>query len=80
MRLPELQVYGFAPQAIICDSGSGLQAGQELALPAIPRRGDVFHVEAEVLSLVTALENRAIKPSRPAPGWNCNKPRANDRN
>ncbi len=61
VRLLELQVHGFAPQAIICDSGSGLQAGQELALPATPRRGDVFHVEAELTPLVTALENRAYQ-------------------
>jgi hypothetical protein len=59
VRLLELQQRGFAPHSIICDAGSGLQAGQELALPATPRRGDVFHVEAELTSLVNALANRA---------------------
>jgi hypothetical protein len=61
IRLLELQVHGFAPQAIICDSGSGLQAGQELALPDVPRRGDVFHVLQEVTALVTSVENRAYQ-------------------
>src|SRR5207247_5230091 len=44
VRLLELQAHGFAPQAIIGDAGSGLQAGQALALPGVPRRSDVFHV------------------------------------
>jgi len=61
VRLLELQVHGFAPRAIICDGGSGLQAGQELALPDVPRRGDVFHVVQEVTPLVTFLENRAYQ-------------------
>ena len=61
VRLLELQERGFAPQAIIGDGGSGLQAGQALALPAVPRRGDVFHVLHEVAPLVTFLENRAYQ-------------------
>src|SRR5262249_43343999 len=61
VRLLELQGRGFAPQAIIGDGGSGLQAGQALALPTVPRRGDVFHVVHEVAPLVTFLENRAYQ-------------------
>jgi hypothetical protein len=61
VRLLELQGRGFAPQAIIGDGGTGLQAGQALALPTVPRRGDVFHVLHEVTPLVTFLENRAYQ-------------------
>jgi hypothetical protein len=61
VRLLELQAQGFAPQAILCDGGSGLQAGQALALPDVPRRGDVFPVRHEVRPLVTFLENRAYQ-------------------
>jgi hypothetical protein len=61
VRLLELQDRGFAPAALISDDGSGLQAGHELALPDVPRRGDVFHVLHEVGPLVTALENRAYQ-------------------
>jgi hypothetical protein len=61
VRLLELQDRGFAPRAIIADAGSGLAAGQGLALPDVPRRGDVFHVLHEVGPLVSALENRAYQ-------------------
>ncbi len=59
VRLLELCARGFAPDAIICDGGSGLQAGQELAMPDTPRRGDVFHALQETEALLTYLENRA---------------------
>jgi hypothetical protein len=59
IRLLELQDRGFAPRAIISDSGSGLLAGQDLALPDVPRRSDVFHVGRELTPLVTFLDNRA---------------------
>ena len=61
VRLLELQARGFAPEAIIGDGGSGLQAGQALALPEVPRRGDVFHVLYELGPLVTFVENRAYR-------------------
>lgn len=61
VRLLELQARGFAPKAIIGDAGSGLQAGQALALPDVLRRNDVFHVLHEVTPLVTFLENRAYQ-------------------
>lgn len=59
VRLLELQQRGFNPDSIICDGGSGLQAGQELALPGTPRRGDVFHAFQETEGLVAYLHNRA---------------------
>lgn len=61
VRLLELCDRGFAPKAIICDGGSALQAGQALALPDTPRRGDVFHALKEATALVTFLENRAYQ-------------------
>jgi hypothetical protein len=61
LRLLELQVHGFTPQAIIGDGGNGLQAGHALALPEVPRRGDVFHVVKEVTAVATFLDNRAYQ-------------------
>ena len=61
VRLLELQARGFAPRAIIGDGGRGLRAGQDLALPGVPRRGDVFHVLRALVPLVTFLENRAYR-------------------
>jgi hypothetical protein len=60
-RLLELQDRGFAPRAIICDGGSGLLAGQDLALPDVPRRSDVFHVMRELTPLVSFLESRVYR-------------------
>ena len=59
IRLLELQDHGFHPDATIADAGSGLRAGQALAMPEVPCRGDVFHVLRTVQSLLTFLENRA---------------------
>jgi len=59
VRLLELRERGFHPKAIIGDGGSGLQAGQDLAMPGTPRRGDVFHAFQETEALVRYLENRA---------------------
>lgn len=59
VRLLELTDHGFNPDAIICDGGSGLQAGQALALPTTPRRGDVFHALQETEALRNYLDNRA---------------------
>jgi hypothetical protein len=61
VHLLELQVHGFAPEAIICDGGTGLQARQDLAMPSTPRRGDVFHAFQETAALATFLENRAYQ-------------------
>jgi hypothetical protein len=61
VRLLDLQEQGFAPEAIIGDGGSGLQAGQNLAMPNTSRRGDVFHALQETEALATYLENRAYE-------------------
>jgi hypothetical protein len=59
IRLLELQDQGFHPQATIGDAGSGLRAGQALAMSEVPCRGDVFHALRLFSPLVTFLENRA---------------------
>jgi len=61
LRLLELQDRGFHPEATIADAGSGLRAGQALAMPDVPCRGDVFHALQTVRPLVTFLENRAYE-------------------
>ena len=59
VRLLELQAQGFQPEATVADAGKGIRAGQALAMPEVPCRGDVFHALQTVQSLATFLENRA---------------------
>lgn len=59
VRLLELHDQGLHPEATIADGGQGLRAGQALAWPDVPCRGDVFHALRDVGQLVTYLENRA---------------------
>jgi hypothetical protein len=59
VRLLELAECGFAPDATVADFGTGLRAGQGLALPEVPCRGDVFHLLHDLEPVVTYLENRA---------------------
>ncbi len=59
IRLLELQDQGLRPDATIADAGQGLRAGQTLAWPDTPCRGDVFHAEMDLSALVTFLDNRA---------------------
>jgi hypothetical protein len=59
LRLLELQERGFAPRATVADFGAGIRAGQKLALPNVPCRGDVFHALNETLPVVVYLANRA---------------------
>jgi hypothetical protein len=61
VRLLELQDQGFYPEATIADAGSGLRAGQALAMKGTFCRGDVFHALQLVQPLVTFLENRAYE-------------------
>lgn len=61
IRLLELQERGFRPEATIADAGSGLRAGQALAMLGTPCRGDVFHALQLVRPVVTFLENRAYE-------------------
>lgn len=57
--LLEAQERGLAPRATIADFATGIRAGQKVALPDVPCRGDVFHAEHEITPVVTYLENRA---------------------
>src|SRR5947209_9624234 len=59
IRLLELQERGFDPRATVADFGTALRAGQKLAMPDIPCRGDVFHALHEITPVGTFLENRA---------------------
>jgi hypothetical protein len=59
IRLLEAKERGFAPQATVADFGTGIRAGQELAMPGVACRGDVFHAAQEMTTVLTYLENRA---------------------
>lgn len=59
IHLWDLQRQQFAPEAFIADFAKGLRAGQRLACPDVPARGDVFHAEYDFGKLVRFLENRA---------------------
>jgi hypothetical protein len=59
VRLLELVDRGFDPEATVADAGSGLRAGQALALPEVPCRGDIFHVLRDLEQLGGDLANRA---------------------
>ena len=61
VRLLELVDQGFDPDATVADAGAGLRAGQALALPEVPCRGDIFHVLRDLEQLVGFLENRAYE-------------------
>lgn len=61
IRLLELRDRGFDPDDTIADFGSGLRAGQALAMPGKRCRGDVFHAEQELEKVATFLENRAYQ-------------------
>jgi hypothetical protein len=69
VRLLELQARGLAPEATIADFAKALRAGQELALPGVPCRGDVFHALAEVTPLVRSLEQRAYEAIAAQQRW-----------
>jgi len=55
-HLLQLRDRGFAPEATVADQAGGLRAGQELALPEVPCRGDHFHLLQECQRLVMAVE------------------------
>lgn len=59
LRLLECKDRGFAPKATIADFGTGIRAGHERAKLDVPCRGDIFHAEQEITSVVAFLENRA---------------------
>jgi hypothetical protein len=60
IRLMELEDKGLQPDYTVADGGTGLRAGQALAWPDIPCRGDVFHALLEMGRLAVYLENRAF--------------------
>jgi hypothetical protein len=59
IRLLELVDRGLAPRATIGDGGTALRAGQKLALPDVPCRGDHFHLVRDFEAVVSYLERRA---------------------
>jgi hypothetical protein len=59
VRLLELLDRGFAPEATVADGGTALRAGQALARPGVPCRGDVFHALDALGQAVAAVDNRA---------------------
>lgn len=59
VRLLELHDQGLDPDATIADAGTGLRAGQALAWPETPCRGDIFHALRDLGQLVRFLDNRA---------------------
>jgi hypothetical protein len=61
VRLLERVDRGLAPEATIADGGQALRAGQDVALPGVPCRNDVWHVLHEVAPLVRYLDNRAYE-------------------
>lgn len=60
VRLLEVAAQGLKPQATVADGGLGLRAGQALAWPDVPCRGDVFHAERDAGKAAIYLENRAL--------------------
>jgi hypothetical protein len=61
IRLLELVDRGLTPEAIVAESGSGLRAGQKLALPEVACRGDYFHLSRDFEAVVSSLERRAYQ-------------------
>ena len=61
VRLLELVERGFSPDATIADQAKGLRTGQQVALPGVPCRGDVFHALHQITPVVRFLENQAYQ-------------------
>jgi hypothetical protein len=59
VRLLELADRGLAPQATVADAALGQRAGQALALPGVPCRGDHFHLVQYFAPVQRTLEDRA---------------------
>lgn len=60
LRLMELSDKNLRPDYTVADGGKGLRAGQTLAWPFAPCRGDVFHALLEMGRLAVYLEHRAL--------------------
>lgn len=61
VHLLDLKERGFRPTATVADFANALRAGQELALPGVPCRGDVFHAVYVFQKVVRHLESRAYE-------------------
>lgn len=59
VRLLELVERGLAPEATVADAALGQRAGQALALPGVPCRGDHFHLVQHFAPVQRTLEDRA---------------------
>ena len=59
VRLLELGDQGLQPEATVADGGQALRRGQAAAWPAVPCRGDVFHLLQPATRLLGYLSNRA---------------------
>src|SRR5260370_12663532 len=58
IRLLELADRGFTPEATIADFANGIRAGQRLAMPDRPCRGDIFHPPNEIIPAIPYLTHR----------------------
>ncbi len=59
IHLWDLAAQGLQPDHTVADGGKGLRAGQALAWPGVPCRGDVFHALQDLGQLCQRLDNRA---------------------
>ena len=50
---------GFDPDYTIADGGSGLRAGQKVAIPETPCHGDVFHIQQQFEQVANGLARQA---------------------
>ena len=79
IHLWDLQTQSFAPDATIADGGRCLRAGQALAMPQTPCRGDVFHPLRDLTEVVRYLDNAAYKACQACEHWQQEQKRAQKR-
>ena len=80
VRLLELAERGFAPEAIVADFGTGLRAGQGLALPAGPlSRRCLPPGPRPRAGRSLTWRTGPTTPSRPAHGWSASRPDSDGR-
>jgi hypothetical protein len=59
VHLWDLAAKGLQPDYTVADGGKGLRAGQALAWPEVPCRGDIFHALQDLGRLCQTLDHRA---------------------
>ena len=64
-HLLDVKDQGFAPDYTIADGGSGLRAGQKVAMPGTPCHGDVFHIQHHFEQVANGL----IRRVQGGPAW-----------